>query len=133
MNQYRLKACGKCSGDLALDDGDWICLQCGTYYYIGLYRGLYRRAGGPHNSGPGFTPLPDFLGSRFHGGPEESLEEEPEKSAPCWEVWANGPGAARSARSTYSTYSTYSLNPPPPARLSPGGYRPAGLPPYDRP
>ena len=106
MNQYRLKACGKCSGDLALDDGDWICLQCGTYYYIGLYRGLYWRAGVPHNSGPGFTPLPDFLGSRCHGGPEESLEEEPEKSAPCWEVWANGPGAARSARSTYSTYST---------------------------
>ena len=102
MNQYRLKACGKCSGDLALDDGDWICLQCGTYYYIGLYRGLYRRAGGPHNSGPGFTPLPDFLGSRFHGGPEEG----PEKSAPSWEVWATGPGAARSARSTYSTYST---------------------------
>ena len=106
MNQYRLKACGKCSGDLALDDGDWICLQCGTYYYIGLYQGLYRRAGLPHNSGPGFTPLPDFLGSRFRGGPEERLEEEPEKSAPCWEVWATGPGAARSARSTYSTYST---------------------------
>jgi hypothetical protein len=23
---------------LALDDGDWICLQCGTYYYTGLYQ-----------------------------------------------------------------------------------------------
>jgi hypothetical protein len=38
MTQFRLKACAKCGGDLALDEGDWICLQCGTYYYIGLYR-----------------------------------------------------------------------------------------------
>ena len=35
---YRLKACLKCHGDLALDQGDWICLQCGTYYYVNLYR-----------------------------------------------------------------------------------------------
>ena len=21
-----------------MDDGDWICLQCGTYYYVGLYQ-----------------------------------------------------------------------------------------------
>jgi len=35
--RFRLKACTKCGGDLALDDGDWICLQCGTYYYVGLY------------------------------------------------------------------------------------------------
>ena len=37
MNLYRLGACLKCRGDLAYDDGDWICLQCGTYYYTGLY------------------------------------------------------------------------------------------------
>ena len=37
MTQFRLKACAKCGGDLALDEGDWICLQCGTYYYVGLY------------------------------------------------------------------------------------------------
>ena len=37
MNLYRLGACLKCRGDLAHDDGDWICLQCGTYYYTGLY------------------------------------------------------------------------------------------------
>jgi predicted nucleic acid-binding Zn-ribbon protein len=37
MNLYRLRACLKCCGDLAHDDGDWICLQCGTYYYTGLY------------------------------------------------------------------------------------------------
>ena len=37
MNLYRLRACLKCRGDLAYDDSDWICLQCGTYYYTGLY------------------------------------------------------------------------------------------------
>ena len=37
MSWFRLKACPKCRGDLASDDGDWICLQCGTYYYTGLY------------------------------------------------------------------------------------------------
>ena len=38
MTQFRLTACAKCGGDLALDEGDWICLQCGTYDYAGLYR-----------------------------------------------------------------------------------------------
>ena len=38
VNLFCLKACTKCGGDLAVDDGDWICLQCGTYYYTGLYR-----------------------------------------------------------------------------------------------
>ncbi len=38
VNWFCLKACTKCGGDLAVDDGDWICLQCGTYYYTGLYR-----------------------------------------------------------------------------------------------
>tara|TARA_B100000315_G_scaffold256712_1_gene303322 strand:+ start:328 stop:636 length:309 start_codon:yes stop_codon:yes gene_type:complete len=38
MISFRLKACVKCQGDLVLDDGDWLCLQCGTYYYTGLYR-----------------------------------------------------------------------------------------------
>ena len=35
---FRFKACTKCGGDLALDDGDWLCLQCGKYYYVGLYQ-----------------------------------------------------------------------------------------------
>lgn len=35
---FHLKACAKCHGDLALDEGDWLCLQCGTYYYTRLYR-----------------------------------------------------------------------------------------------
>ena len=37
MLHFHLKACPKCHGDLALDEGDWLCLQCGTYYYTGLY------------------------------------------------------------------------------------------------
>ena len=38
MNWFRLKTCIKCHGDLAADNGDWLCLQCGTYYYTGLYQ-----------------------------------------------------------------------------------------------
>ena len=37
MNWFRLKNCIKCQGDLASDEGDWTCLQYGTYYYTGLY------------------------------------------------------------------------------------------------
>ena len=37
MNLYRLGVCLKCRGDLAYDDGDWLCLQCGACYYTGLY------------------------------------------------------------------------------------------------
>lgn len=37
MNNYILKACRRCGGDLAEDSGDWICLQCGRYSYVGLY------------------------------------------------------------------------------------------------
>ena len=38
MDRFRFKACLKCRGDLVLDEGDWLCLQCGTYYYTGLYQ-----------------------------------------------------------------------------------------------
>ncbi len=38
MLHFHLKACSKCHGDLVLDEGDWLCLQCGTYYYTRLYR-----------------------------------------------------------------------------------------------
>jgi hypothetical protein len=38
VNWFRLKTCIKCQGDLAADNGDWICLQCGAYYYTGLYQ-----------------------------------------------------------------------------------------------
>ena len=32
-----MAACLKCRGDLVYDEGDWLCLQCGVYYYTGLY------------------------------------------------------------------------------------------------
>jgi hypothetical protein len=37
LNNYILKACRRCGGDLAKDCDDWICLQCGRYSYVGLY------------------------------------------------------------------------------------------------
>ena len=37
MTLYRLGVCLKCRGDLVNDEGDWLCLQCGVYYYTGLY------------------------------------------------------------------------------------------------
>ena len=37
MIRFRLKACLRCNGDLILDEGDWLCMQCGRYYYTGLY------------------------------------------------------------------------------------------------
>ena len=38
MDWFYLKCCAKCGGDLALDEGDWLCVQCGTYFYVDLYR-----------------------------------------------------------------------------------------------
>ena len=37
MKIFRLGACLKCRGDLVYDEGDWLCLQCGVYYYTGLF------------------------------------------------------------------------------------------------
>ena len=50
----KLRRCGKCRGDLALDEGDWLCLQCGTYYYTGLYLPLSGnpRLPGEHSGHP---------------------------------------------------------------------------------
>ena len=39
MNWFRFKACVKYRDDLVLDEQDWLCLQCGTYYSTGLYQG----------------------------------------------------------------------------------------------
>ena len=65
MLRFRFKACIKCGGDLALDDGDWICLQCGTYYYVGLYRGA-------RGVGPVVTTGPiDGAAERMGRGEEE--------------------------------------------------------------
>ena len=37
VSWFHLKARPKSRGDLETDEGDWLCLQCGTYYYTGLY------------------------------------------------------------------------------------------------
>ena len=50
--RFHLKGCAKCGGDLVVDELDWLCLQCGTYYYTNLYQ---RR---PHGGGEAaFGPL----------------------------------------------------------------------------
>ena len=62
MNLYRLGACLKCRGDLAYDDGDWSCLQCGVYYYTGLYHEIQSRApaqGLLRIASPGTPYVPD--------------------------------------------------------------------------
>ena len=71
MNHYRLKACGKCGGDLARDEEDWICLQCGAYSYIGLYRQAGLRLAMPANV-PVDLSLPADSVSAVR--PEESTE-----------------------------------------------------------
>ena len=51
MKIFRLAACLKCRGDLVHDEGDWLCLQCGVYYYTGLYGSTgIPREGGLHLS-----------------------------------------------------------------------------------
>ena len=78
MNWYRLKTCIKCQGDLAADEGDWICLQCGTYYYTGLYQlpsrgndsppaprtGTTDEPGKPSQKMAGVEPAPMFAAPR---------------------------------------------------------------------
>ncbi len=58
MNWFRLKACIKCQGDLAADNGDWLCLQCGTYYYTGLYQPHPHLDEGPRVSNPDVSQQP---------------------------------------------------------------------------
>lgn len=58
MNWFRLKSCIKCHGDLAADNGDWLCLQCGTYYYTGLYQLHPHLDDGPRVSDPSVSEQP---------------------------------------------------------------------------
>ena len=59
MNWFRLKTCIKCQGDLAADQGDWLCLQCGTYYYTGLYQLPSHTNDSPPPQGPIASQRPD--------------------------------------------------------------------------
>ena len=76
MTWFRFKSCVKCGGDLALDQGDWLCLQCGSYYYIGLYQrpGLLQRPAQPEkpNPEPPEPPAQKALGA-VPSGPSASL------------------------------------------------------------
>lgn len=78
MNYYRLKACGKCGGDLAWDQGDWICLQCGTYYYVGLYRPAGLRVDLPAVMPPELYRPPESAGpGSAREGAEKSVGGRP--------------------------------------------------------
>jgi len=59
VNWFRLKSCIKCQGDLAADNGDWLCLQCGTYYYTGLYQLPSHVDDGPQVSNPSVSGQPE--------------------------------------------------------------------------
>ena len=59
MNWFRLKTCIKCQGDLAADQGDWLCLQCGTYYYTGLYQVPSHTNDSPPPQEPNASRQPD--------------------------------------------------------------------------
>ena len=72
----RLRGCGKCGGDLLIDESDWKCCQCGHIYYANPGTPLevdpsYLGAadGGP--SGPNAPGGPSGLMLSFNG-------EEPE-------------------------------------------------------
>ena len=68
MNRFRLKTCIKCQGDLAADNGDWLCLQCGIYYYTGLYQ-LHRH----------LDDAPNALSPQVPSSADSNISEQPEK------------------------------------------------------
>ena len=91
--QLNMKTCTKCGGDLALDQGDWLCLHCGTYYYTGLYRLV--RPGKPQPHGENFpgspTPGSPEPGSPMPGSPAPETKgwhrpaPAPSGQYPAWE------------------------------------------------
>ena len=78
MNWFRLKSCIKCQGDLAADHGDWLCLQCGTYYYTGLYRSPSHIDDGPLASNP---PVPEQPEQKLLGAVASPLSHATHSSA----------------------------------------------------
>lgn len=98
MTWFRLKACPKCQGDLASDEGYWLCLQCGTYYYTGLYNGsepnwACRPVSGPEAGGqpnglltsptkPGGRNGPDYPPQRQEKSLAWSLVVTPDMAGP---------------------------------------------------
>ena len=79
MNWFRLKSCIKCQGDLAADNGDWLCLQCGTYYYTGLYQLHPHLGDGPKIANPGVPEQPQ---EKLLGSVTAPISPEPDSPAP---------------------------------------------------
>ena len=79
MNWFRLKSCIKCQGDLAADNGDWLCLQCGTYYYTGLYELHPRLGDGPKIVNPGVPEQPQ---EKLWGSVTATASPAPDSPAP---------------------------------------------------
>ena len=91
MNWFRFKGCVKCGGDLALDQGDWLCLQCGTYYYVGLYQ-RPERAGKSNPQAPEL-PAQKALGAVPSGssaGLNRSLALAPQFNRTHGSAWHTG-------------------------------------------
>jgi len=96
VSWFLLKACPKCQGDLASDDGDWLCLQCGTYYYTGLYRNSGTSPGHGANKANKAALRPeaadpssaqrDSQSERVRPSPQNEFPKGQEKSL----VWALG-------------------------------------------
>ena len=87
LNWFRLKACVKCRGDLVWDDGDWLCLQCGRYYYTRLYQPeaipdwQWRQGSGPRqDSGPRMEKATVLRPLPLHS--HRAVESEPLASSP---------------------------------------------------
>ena len=88
VNRFKIKACGRCGGDLALEDNDWRCLQCATYYYAGLYA----NAGAPEWLRRLLRPeCPDATGLGRADGNTLRSETPVDPLAP----WPQGSGATR--------------------------------------
>ena len=83
MNWFWLKACAKCGGDLAVDEGDWICLQCGTYCYTGLYLHGWVRSPSHTSGEPGESGHQGLVRQAHIFGPlKKSGQEAPRLLAP---------------------------------------------------
>lgn len=79
MNIYALKGCRKCGGDLARDDGDWRCLQCGAYFYVGLYRQPLTPIAPSQDAAGDFQSIDDGSGRPVRCGAELSARPAAER------------------------------------------------------
>ncbi len=81
MNWFRLKTCIKCQGDLAADEGDWICVQCGSYYYTGLYQQPSYMNDSPPAPRTGTSCQPDWSAQETAGVETAQLFTAPQTTA----------------------------------------------------